>query len=91
MTALLGPILHVLNFALELVQLVIIVSIVISWIDVNPSNPFVRTIVNITDPIYAYVRRWTKNIPGPLDWAPMVIILVVMLVQKYIGLALSRL
>ena len=35
-------------------------------------------IYSITEPIYRPIRRFTNHIPGPLDWAPFVVILFVM-------------
>ena len=90
MLELFGPLLQVLNLVLEILQLVIIVSIVLSWIDLSPSNPFAATIRGITEPVYGIVRKWTDKIPGPLDWAPLVIILAIMLIQSYVRLAMTK-
>jgi YggT family protein len=87
---LLAPILNVLIVALDVLQLIVIASIVLSWISVSPSNQFVVLIHGITEPVYSIVRKWTNKIPGPLDWAPMIIILAIILLQSYARLALSK-
>jgi YggT family protein len=39
-------------------------------------------IYNITEPMYRPLRRLTSRIPGPFDWAPMLLLAIVILVQK---------
>lgn len=90
MLELLAPIITILIHVLDVLQLVVIASIVISWLNVDPSNQIVALIHGITEPIYSLVRKWTNKIPGPLDWAPMIIILAIMLIQSYARLALSK-
>lgn len=85
----LAPLLSVVNVVLQMVQLLIIASVVISWFDIDPSNKFVRMIRETTEPMYAYVRKWTSRIPGPLDWAPMAILLVIMVLQSYVTRAMQ--
>ena len=72
----------VLNLVLNLVQLLVIASIIISWVNADPYNPIVRTITAITEPLYRPLRRLTSRIPGPLDWAPLILILIVVFLQK---------
>jgi YggT family protein len=87
---LLGPILHVLLIILDVAQLLVIASIVISWINVDPSNQLVMLVNGITEPVYRYFRKWTRNIPGPIDWAPMIVILIIILAQSYVRLGITK-
>lgn len=72
----------VLDLVFNLVQLLVIASIIISWVNADPYNPIVRTITGITEPIYRPLRRFTSRIPGPFDWAPLVLILIIVFLQK---------
>ena len=72
----------VLDLIFNLVQLLVIASIIISWLNADPYNPIVRTITSITEPIYRPLRRLTSRIPGPLDFAPLVLILIIVFLQK---------
>lgn len=89
MFELLKPLLSVVDLVLNIVQLLIFASIVLSWINVDNSNPVVSMIRSTTEPMYTYMRRWTSRIPGPLDWAPLSIILIIIVLQKYIRMALQ--
>jgi len=82
---------HVVNIVLNLVMLLIIVSIFISWFSADPRNPYVRMVRSLTEPMYQPVRRLTSRIPGPLDLAPMVIILVVVFLEKSVPMYLMSL
>ena len=72
----------VLDLVLNLVQLLVIASIIISWVNADPYNPIVRTVTSITEPLYRPFRRLTSRIPGPFDWAPLILILVIVFLQK---------
>ena len=71
-----------LDLIFNLVQLLVIASIIISWVNADPYNPIVRTITSITAPLYRPLRRFTSRIPGPFDWAPLVVILIIVFLQK---------
>lgn len=72
----------VLGLIFNLVQLLVIASIIISWVNADPYNPIVRAIRGITEPLYRPLRRLTSRIPGPLDFAPLLLILMIVFLQK---------
>src|SRR4051812_8479099 len=66
----------IIEIILNMVQLLVVASIVISWVGADPHNQLVVMVRNMTEPLYKPVRKLTRNLPGPFDWAPMIIILV---------------
>ncbi len=70
----------VINFFISAIQLLVFASILVSWVG-DRSNQIVIMIINITEPIYRPIRRFTRNIPGPFDWAPMIVMAIVIFVQ----------
>jgi len=74
----LDGIVTVLGALLFLVQILVFASIIVSWVSADPSNPIVQMIYSVTEPIYRPVRRLTSRIPGPLDWAPLAVLLIVL-------------
>ena len=76
----LGPladgIAHVLEIVLNMVQLLVIASFIISWVGADPNNQIVVMITNLTEPMYRPIRRFTSKLPGPLDWSPMIVLLI---------------
>ena len=57
------------NIVFRLISLLIVVNVVFSWIRPNPSNPIVKFIYSITEPIIEPFRR--INIGGPVDFSPL--------------------
>ena len=54
--------------------LAIIARAVLSWVRTDPYNPFVRIIVQITEPILAPIRRVLPATAG-LDFSPLIAII----------------
>lgn len=73
----------VINFFLSAIQLLVFASIIVSWVG-DRSNQIVVMIINITEPIYRPLRSITRNIPGPFDWAPMLVMAIVIFAQMAI-------
>ena len=71
----------VLNLIFNLIQLLVIASVIISWVNADPHNTLVRTINSVTEPMYRPFRRFTSRIPGYFDWTPLVVILIVVFLQ----------
>jgi YggT family protein len=72
---------RILEVILNLIQVLVIASVLISWVGGDPGNQVVGVVRNLTEPLYRPLRRLTRNLPGPIDWAPMIVLLLVMFVQ----------
>ena len=73
---------HVANIVLQILTLLLIVSIGISWFNADPYNQYVRMVRSITEPMYRPFRRFTSRIEGPFDFAPMIVMLIVVFLTK---------
>lgn len=73
---------HVANIVFNLVTVLVIISVGISWFNVDPYNPFVAGIRSLTEPLYRPFRAIASKVPGPFDFAPMIVLLVVVFLQK---------
>ena len=71
----------VVDIILNMMQLLIVASIIISWVGADPNNQIVTAIRTITEPMFKPIRKLTRNFPGPLDWAPMILMLIIVFVQ----------
>jgi YggT family protein len=49
--------------------------VIMSWIPVDPNNPIVETLIQVTDPYLDLFRRIIPPI-GMIDFSPMIAILV---------------
>lgn len=81
--AMLDGLVAVVGMLTSMVQLLVIASVIVSWVG-DRSNPIVQMIYNITEPIYRPLRRLTSRLPGPFDWAPMLVLAIVIFIQKFL-------
>ena len=77
-----GNIIHgiawVINSALTLYFWIVIASAVLSFVNPDPYNPIVRFIRNVTEPAYAYVRKYIPFVfIGGFDLSPIIIIFAI--------------
>lgn len=85
----LGGILHSL---ITVYIWVVIIAALISWVRPDPYNPIVQVLGRVTEPAYAFVRRFFPTVFNGIDLAPIIIIiglqvLDVILVNLLNGLA----
>ena len=75
---------YVLDMVLNMIQLVVFASVIISWLNADPSNQIVGMVRTITEPMYRPFRKLTRKLGGPLDLAPLFIILIIVFLQRSI-------
>ncbi len=83
----LGPLIYVLDLVLRLYMWVVIARAVISWVEPNPSNPVVRTLRALTDPVLRPFQRLQWRLARgrmPIDFSPLIVILLIILVRRFL-------
>ncbi len=86
----LGALATVLNYALTFYMFIIIARAVLSWVNPDPYNPIVRFIHNVTEPVIYQIRSRLPTVIGGIDLAPIVVILAVVFLQKFLVNTLLR-
>ena len=75
----------ILHMLVSAYMLVVLVACVLSWFRVDPYNPAVRVIWQITEPVFNFVRR---KIPfsrvGQVDLSPLFVIIALELVDMIV-------
>lgn len=66
----------VLDMVIGFLILVVIVSVVISWVNADPYNPIVRFLHGVTEPILRPLRRLVPPLGGRLDLSPLLLLLL---------------
>lgn len=74
----------VLDIALNIYMWVIIISALISWVNPDPYNPIVRFLYSVTDPVLRPIRNIIGYRLGPIDISPMIIILIIIFLQRFL-------
>jgi YggT family protein len=67
----------------DLVILVLLARVLLSWVQVDPRNPIVNLIHQLTEPLLAPIRRLLPQ-SGALDFSPMIAFVVVLLAEQIV-------
>ena len=70
-----------LALLLNVLLLAILVRVILSWFPVDPSNPIIRLVWDVTEPILAPFRRVIPRI-GMFDLSPLAAFLVISFLQQ---------
>ena len=54
---------------------VLIITALLSFVNPDPFNPIVQFLYRITNPVYAYLKRFIRTDFNGLDLAPLIIII----------------
>jgi YggT family protein len=78
-----------LEVLLQILSLAILVRILLSWFPIDPSNPIIRVLFEVTEPILAPFRRVIPRI-GMFDLSPLAALLVIQFLQGALPQMLGR-
>ena len=70
-----------LGLLLWVLWLAILVRVILSWFPVDPRNPIVRVVFDVSEPILAPFRRVLPRI-GMFDLSPLAALLVIQFIQQ---------
>ncbi|WP_406678196.1 YggT family protein [Neomoorella carbonis] len=68
--------------AFEVLNWLIIARILISWFPHDPNHPVLRFIYEVTEPVLAPFRRLMPRTSIPIDFSPIIAVLVLQLVER---------
>jgi YggT family protein len=74
----------ILDLALTAYMWIIIARALLSWVNPDPYNPIVRFLYNITEPVLGWVRRRVPLIFGGLDLSPILVLLAIIFLQRFL-------
>jgi YggT family protein len=81
----------IINIALTIYMWIIVIRAVLSWINPDPYNPIVRLLYQVTEPLMASVRRWIPLRGMGIDFSPMIILLAIFFLQRFLVPSLMQL
>ncbi len=73
----------VISWVLTLYMYVLIARSILSWVNPDPSNPVVKFLYSVTEPLLYPIR---KRVPylGGLDLSPLLLILAILFLQVFV-------
>ncbi len=75
---------EIVNMLLNVYYWIVIVAALISWVNPDPYNPVVRFLRTVTEPVFRPIRRLIGYRLGPIDISPIVVILAILFIQKFL-------
>ena len=69
---------------------IIIARAIVSWVSPDPYNPIVRVLYQITEPVLRWVRQRLPVATMGIDFSPMVVILALLFLQRFLVPVLYR-
>ena len=73
-----------LDLLLTILGFAIIARALLSWVSIDPYNPLVQILYQITEPILAPLRRIIPPIGGMMDITPIVALILLQVLQAII-------
>jgi YggT family protein len=74
----------ILDLVLTIYMWVIIARALLSWVNPDPYNPIVRFLYNVTEPVLSWVRERVPVVYGGLDLAPLLVLLAIFFLQRFL-------
>ncbi len=81
----------VLETVLNLYFWIVVISCLLSWVNPDPTNPIVRTLRALTEPVFYRIRRaMSFTYVNGLDLSPVVLLLAIQLVETIVVRSLRQ-
>jgi YggT family protein len=74
-------ILTFLETLLQILSIAILIRVLLTWFPVDPSNPIIRILYDVTEPILAPLRRVIPRI-GMFDLSPIAAMLLIQFISS---------
>lgn len=74
----------VVDYALWAYMWAFIIRAVLSWVSPDPYNPIIRALYAVTEPVLSQLRRRLPLFAGSIDFSPMVAILLIVFLQRFV-------
>jgi YggT family protein len=91
MSNLIAAVAKILDIALTIFMWIVIARAILSWVSPDPYNPIVRFIHNITEPVLFQIRRRIPISFGGIDFSPIIVLLAVIFLQRFVVQSLYEL
>lgn len=75
---------QIIDIILTIYMWLIIGRAILSWVNPDPYNSIVRFLYNVTEPVLGFFRRQFPLVYSGLDLAPLVVLLVIVFLQRFV-------
>ena len=78
-----SQIIQVVNIGFEVLNWLVIARCILSFVRHNPSQPLIRFVYEVTEPIMGPFRRLIPSSAG-IDFSPIILILAISVIQRLV-------
>ncbi|MBR8462567.1 YggT family protein [Campylobacter sp. faydin G-24] len=75
---------NILSTVIHIYIWIIIIAALISWVRPDPYNPIVQLLQRLTEPAYAFIRRFIPTTFNGIDLAPIIVLLALQFFDLFI-------
>ncbi len=76
-------IVSLVDFAFSLYSFILLARVLTSWFQVDPYNPLVRVLYQLTEPLLAPIRRALPQ-TGMMDFSPIAGFIIILIAQRIV-------
>jgi len=73
----------VADVLLNALLIIVLINAILSWVRPDPSHPIVAFLERVSDAVCNPIRRMFPTTVGGLDFAPFIVMLAIMFVQRF--------
>lgn len=73
----------VVQLIFEVYSFILLARVLLSWVQVDPYNPIVRVLHQLTEPVLAPIRRLLPP-TGPMDFSPIVAFVALIILERLV-------
>jgi YggT family protein len=77
------PVIGLIQLLFDLYIIILLARVLLSWVQVDPRNPIVNLINQLTEPLLAPIRNLLPQ-GGGIDFSPMVAFFVVLIAEQVV-------
>ncbi|EAU00720.3 YggT family protein [Campylobacter curvus] len=74
----------ILHMVINIYIWVIIISALLSWVRPDPYNQVVQLLWRLTEPVYAFIKRFIPTVFGGIDLAPLIVLLALEFLDRFL-------
>jgi len=74
---------NILHTLINIYIWVVIIAALITFVRPDPYNPIVQILFRLTNPVYAFIRKFVPTLIGGIDLAPLIVILTLQFVDLF--------
>lgn len=81
----------ILHLLINIYTFVVAIAVLLSWVNPDPSNPLVRILRQLTEPVFSWVRRWMPRIlfRTGFDFSPIIVLFILIILDTVVVQLLS--